>query len=73
MNLLFFPSTDADDSRELILNGISLGCGFFGNFSLLLNFTQRIRYIVALPLTIISWYFATGIVSYTFGTERQVI
>ncbi len=48
--------------REIILNAISLGCGFFGNFCLLLNFTQRIRYIVALPATIISWYFATGIV-----------
>ncbi|KAL5316808.1 hypothetical protein ACEPPN_015859 [Leptodophora sp. 'Broadleaf-Isolate-01'] len=50
-----------DPEWEIILNAISLGCGFFGNFCLLLNFTQRIRYIVALPATIISWYFATGI------------
>ena len=27
----------------------------------MVNFTKRIRYIVALPLTIISWYIATGI------------
>ncbi|PVH82708.1 voltage-gated potassium channel [Cadophora sp. DSE1049] len=50
-----------DPEWEIILNAISLGCGFFGNFCLLLNFTQRIRYIVVLPATIISWYFATGI------------
>jgi potassium channel subfamily K len=50
-------------NREIILNAISLGMGFFGNFCLLLNFTRRIRYIIALPATIISWYFATGIVS----------
>jgi len=47
------------------LNVGSLICGFLGNFFLLLNFTQRIRYIVALPLTILFWYFATGIVSTT--------
>ncbi|CZR62243.1 related to potassium channel [Phialocephala subalpina] len=51
----------ADPHWEVILNAISLACGFFGNFCLLLNFTRRIRYIVALPATIISWYFATGI------------
>ncbi|TVY83020.1 Outward-rectifier potassium channel [Lachnellula suecica] len=51
----------ADPHWEIILNAISLACGFFGNFCLLLNFTKRVRYIVALPATIISWYFATGI------------
>ena len=44
------------------LNGASLACGFVGNVFLLFNFTRRIRYIVALPATIILWYFATGIV-----------
>ncbi|KAH8804768.1 hypothetical protein F5884DRAFT_797140 [Xylogone sp. PMI_703] len=44
-----------------ILNAISLGCGFMGNLALLFNFTKRIRYIIALPLSIIAWYFATGI------------
>ena len=37
--------------------------GFVGNFALLLNFTRRIRYIVALPVTIFCWYIATSIVS----------
>ena len=46
------------------LNGASLACGCFGNIFLLLNFTRRVRYIVALPMTIILWYFATGIVSF---------
>ncbi|PMD47601.1 voltage-gated potassium channel [Hyaloscypha variabilis F] len=50
-----------DPHWEVILNAISLACGFFGNFCLLLNFTRRVRYIVALPLTIIAWYFASGI------------
>lgn len=31
-----------------------------GNIFLLFNFTQRIRYIIALPATIIFWYLATG-------------
>lgn len=47
----------------LTLNGISLGCGCIGNIFLLFNFTRRVRYIVALPMTILLWYFATGIVS----------
>jgi potassium channel subfamily K len=46
-----------------VLNIASLVCGFVGNLFLLFNFTRRVRYIVALPLTIILWYFATGIVS----------
>lgn len=44
------------------LNGASLACGFVGNIFLLFNFTRAVRYIVALPATIILWYFATGIV-----------
>ncbi|MCJ1390174.1 Potassium channel [Xylographa bjoerkii] len=45
----------------IALNAASLVCGFIGNVFLLFNFTRRIRYIVALPMTIILWYFATGI------------
>ncbi|KAL1608046.1 Potassium channel [Paraconiothyrium brasiliense] len=41
-------------------NVASLICGFLGNLFLLFNFTQRIRYIIALPATIILWYVATG-------------
>lgn len=43
------------------LNIASLVFGFVGNFFLLCNFTQRIRYIIALPATIFLWYVATGI------------
>lgn len=42
------------------INVISLICGFLGNIFLLLNFTQRVRYIVALPATIILWYLSSG-------------
>lgn len=45
------------------LNAASLACGFAGNIFLLFNFTRRIRYIVALPMTILLWYISTGIVS----------
>ena len=61
------PGVDAqsigfpDPKWCLGLNGASLVCGFIGNLFLLFNFTRRIRYIVALPVTIILWYFATGI------------
>ena len=47
----------------IALNAASLVCGFAGNIFLLFNFTRRVRYIIALPMTIILWYFATGIVS----------
>lgn len=49
------------------LNAASLICGFVGNFFLLMNFTQKIRYIVALPMTIVLWYIATGLVSRAFS------
>jgi len=38
------------------LNLASLVCGYVGNVFLLLNFTNRIRYIIALPVTIVLWY-----------------
>ena len=43
------------------LNLASLIAGFLGNLFLLLNFTQRVRYIIALPATIIFWYLSTGL------------
>lgn len=43
------------------MNIASLVCGFVGNLFLLFNFTKRVRYIVALPATIILFYFASGI------------
>lgn len=43
------------------LNIASLVCGFLGNMFLLLNFTRRVRYIVALPATIFLFYVASGI------------
>ena len=57
-----YNSRCADDFRCIALNACSLVCGFVGNGFLLFNFTRRIRYIVALPMTIILWYFATSIV-----------
>jgi potassium channel subfamily K, other eukaryote len=47
--------------RAIALNAASLACGFIGNLFLLFNFTRRVRYIVALPATIILFYIATGI------------
>ena len=55
------------------LNVASLVVGFVGNFFLLCNFTQRIRYIIALPATIILWYVATGIlIGITVSMEAYV-
>lgn len=51
------------DDRVTGLNAVSLFWGVVGNIFLLLNFTQTVRYIIALPVTIVSWFFATGIVS----------
>ncbi|KAK5175815.1 Potassium channel [Saxophila tyrrhenica] len=55
------------------LNVASLVVGFVGNIFLLCNFTQRIRYIIALPVTIASWYIATGIlIGITASMELHV-
>jgi len=43
------------------LNIASLVCGFVGNLFLLFNFTKRVRYIVALPTTIVLFYISSGI------------
>ena len=57
-------SADAVLCREIVLNIISLAFGFLGNIFLLLNFTGRVRYIVALPLSIIFWILSSLIVSH---------
>lgn len=51
----------ADPQWILNLNIVSLIVGFIGNFFLLCNFTNRIRYSIALPVTIVCWYVATGL------------
>ncbi|KAH8884795.1 voltage-gated potassium channel [Thozetella sp. PMI_491] len=48
----------ADPRWEIICNAISLAFGFTGNIFLLLNFTGRVRYIIALPLSILFWIFS---------------
>lgn len=58
---VFRDGTDVA-SREVGLNVFSLVCGFAGNLFLLLNFTARVRYIIALPLSIIFWILASSIV-----------
>lgn len=55
--------TFADPHWCYKLNIFSLALGFTGNIFLLFNFTNRIRYIIALPFTIVLWYAATGVVS----------
>ncbi|KAF1354221.1 voltage-gated potassium channel, partial [Lizonia empirigonia] len=45
------------------LNVVSLICGFLGNLFLLCNFTQKIRYTVALPATIVFWYIGSGLLT----------
>jgi len=55
------------------LNVASLIVGFVGNMFLLFNFTNRIRYIIALPVTILMWYVATGIlIAITVSMEVHV-
>ncbi|KAF2205739.1 voltage-gated potassium channel [Delitschia confertaspora ATCC 74209] len=60
----FVPEFDgvkfADPRWCYWLNVASLIFGFLGNLFLLFNFTQRIRYRVALPVTIISWFLSTA-------------
>lgn len=43
------------------LNILSLATGLIGNVFFLFNFTKRIRYIIALPVTIVMWSASTAI------------
>ncbi|KAJ9486877.1 hypothetical protein VN97_g6451 [Penicillium thymicola] len=52
-----------DPRWDTVLNAVSLFCGIVGNAFLLFNFTQIVRYIIALPVTIILWFIAAGILS----------
>jgi potassium channel subfamily K len=56
------------------INAGSLVCGFLGNIFLLFNFTGRIRYIVALPASIVLFYLANFMVcTYHFiPIERRI-
>jgi len=60
--LKYATSTGYRDPQWCLnLNGASLAVGFVGNIFLLCNFTRKIRYIVALPVTIFLFYLASGI------------
>ncbi|KAJ5356105.1 Ion transport 2 [Penicillium concentricum] len=50
-----------DPRWDTILNAVSLFCGIVGNAFFLFNFTQVVRYIIALPVTIVMWFLAAGI------------
>lgn len=52
------------------INVASLVAGYAGNFFLFCNFTQRIRYLVALPATIILWFIASLFVSTETGRSQ---
>ncbi|PYI22851.1 voltage-gated potassium channel [Aspergillus japonicus CBS 114.51] len=45
----------------IALNATSLACGLVGNLFLLFNFTRTVRYILALPVSIILWFLSTSI------------
>lgn len=45
------------------VNVASLIMGFIGNLFLLLNMQNRVRYIISLPLTIILWLLACGLLT----------
>ncbi|KAL2813962.1 hypothetical protein BJX63DRAFT_393206 [Aspergillus granulosus] len=50
-----------DPTWCISLNAISLACGLIGNIFLLCNFTRVVRYIVALPVSIVLWLLSTAI------------
>ncbi|PYH45751.1 potassium channel family protein [Aspergillus saccharolyticus JOP 1030-1] len=51
----------ADPRWCIALNATSLACGLAGNLFLLFNFTRTVRYIIALPVSIILWFLSTSI------------
>ncbi|KAH6629397.1 potassium channel-like protein [Boeremia exigua] len=58
-----FGAPYADPKWCYWLNVVSLICGVLGNVFLLFNFTQKIRYVVALPATIGLWYVSAGLLT----------
>ncbi|KAF9883379.1 Potassium channel [Aspergillus nanangensis] len=52
-----------DPSWCLGLNATSLACGIAGNIFLLFNFTRVVRYIIALPVSIVLWALSMGILT----------
>ena len=63
------------DDRCVALNAISLVCGLAGNVFLLFNFTRVVRYIVALPVSIVCWVLATATVTlffFSFSTKIPI-
>ncbi|KAF3917873.1 hypothetical protein ABW20_dc0107279 [Dactylellina cionopaga] len=52
-----------DPKWAIYINAASLVFGFIGNFFLMCNYSRRIRYVVAMPFTIICWYIAFGFLS----------
>lgn len=59
----FVGSTTKRCPRVYGTNLTSLICGYVGNIFLLLNFTNRVPYIFALPVTVFLWYISFAIVS----------
>ncbi|KAK1827616.1 voltage-gated potassium channel [Podospora conica] len=62
----------ADPPWELVFNALALACGFAGNLLLLLNFTSRVRYIVALPLVILCWFLSALMASQQIPLNRLI-
>ncbi|KAF3909757.1 hypothetical protein AA313_de0209991 [Arthrobotrys entomopaga] len=53
----------ADPKWVTNINAASLIFGFIGNFFLMCNYSRRIRYKIAMPVTILGWYIAFGLLS----------
>lgn len=53
------------------MNVASLVTGYVGNAFLFFNMTNRVRYIVALPMTIFLWIVSASIVSIHHVRSRQ--
>ncbi|EWC47333.1 hypothetical protein DRE_00301 [Drechslerella stenobrocha 248] len=56
--------TPYPDPRWVIgINAVSLSFGVVGNFFLMCNYSRRLRYSIAIPLSIVSWFMATSLLS----------
>jgi hypothetical protein len=62
LRLMFKPRKVLNNGRCYGVNAASLAFGIVGNLFLLLNFTQRIRYVIALPISTILWFIASAFV-----------
>ncbi|KAK6354779.1 Potassium channel [Orbilia brochopaga] len=58
-----FGTPFLDPSWVIGINAGSLFFGVIGNFFLMCNYSRRLRYVIAMPFTILGWFLSSGMLA----------